>query len=105
MGKLGSCENSPVSWVVLSFFSDVNRLWEIKFDRILSVMLDSTVRFCCVCLCVATGGVAMEGVLAIGSGRVIRCNSAVRRGVIDCCGCFLLRVGGVCWCNDGIGLV
>ena len=89
----------------MSFFSDVNSLWEIKFDRILSVMLNSTVRFCCVCVCVATGGVAMEGMLAIGSGRVIRCNSAVRRGVIDRCGCFLLRVGGVRWCNDGVGLV
>ncbi len=70
MGKLGSCENSPILWVVLSFFSDVNRLWEIKFDRILSVMLGSPARFCCVCMCVATVGVAMEGMLAIGSGRV-----------------------------------
>ncbi len=90
--------------MVLSFFSDVNSLWEIKFDRILSVMLNSTVGLCCVCVCVATGGVMMEGMLAIGSGRVIRCNSAVRRGVIDRCGCLLLRVGGVRWCNDGVGL-
>ncbi len=71
MGKLGSCENLPVLWMVLSFFSYVNRLWEIKFDRILSVMLDSTARFCCVCECVATDGVAMEEMLPIGSGRVI----------------------------------
>ncbi len=91
--------------MVLSFFSDVNRLWEITFDRILSVMLDSTARFCCACVCVATGGVAMEGMLAIGSVRVIRCNSPVRRGVIDCCGCLLLRVGGVPWCNDRVGWV
>ena len=69
------------------------------------MMLNNTMRFCCVCMCVATGGVAMEGMLAIGSGRVIPCNSAVRRGVIDRCGCLLLRVGGVRWCNDGVGLV
>ncbi len=56
-------------------------------------------------MCVAAGGAAMEGMLTIGSGQVIRWCSAVRRGVIDRCGCLLLRVGGVCWCNDGIGLV
>jgi hypothetical protein len=90
---------------VVGFFSDVNSLWEIKFDRILSLALNNTVRFCCVCVCVATGGVAMEGMLAIGSRRVIQCYSAVQRGVIDHCGCLLLRVGGVHWCNDGVGLV
>ncbi len=38
---------------------------EIKFDQILSVGLISTVNFWCFCVCVATGWVAMEGVLAI----------------------------------------
>ena len=69
----------------------LNSLWEIKFDRILFVAMNTTVRFCCVCVCVATGGVGMEGMLAIGSGRVIRCYSAVQRGVIDRCGCLFFE--------------